>query len=145
MQSTANRRCTLLRSFEWISFFAPIADSAVHRNDVGVSHFLQVVGGQRGTETAATIEDEFGLQIGVLALDVALDDALAQVDGAGQVVGVEFAIFADVNENKFLAAIEPGFDFVNGGFADALLGIVDNLQKARWMLLGHGRRFPTPE
>jgi hypothetical protein len=64
------------------------------------------------------------------------------VDGSRQVVGVEFAIFADVDENKFLAAIEPGFNFVNVGFTDALPGVFDNLQKARWMLLGHGRRSP---
>ena len=84
---------------------------------------MQVVGGQRGTEAAATIEDERSFEIGILALDVALDDAFAQVDGSGQVVGVEFAVFADVDENEFLAAIEPGFDFVNAGFADALLGV----------------------
>src|SRR5260370_37055391 len=35
-----------------ITPFAPIADSAVHGDDVGVSHFLQVVGSQRGTAAA---------------------------------------------------------------------------------------------
>ena len=104
---------------------------------------MQVIGSQGGTETTATIEDEWCFEIGILSLNVAFDDALAQVDGSGQVVGVEFAIFADVNENKFLAAIESGFDFVNVGFADALLGVFDNLQKARWMLLSHGYRLPT--
>jgi hypothetical protein len=61
------------------------------------------------------------------------------VNGSGEVVGVEFAVFANVDENEFLAAIEPGFDCVNAGFANALLGVVDNLQKARWMLMCHGR------
>jgi hypothetical protein len=106
---------------------------------------LQIIGGQRGPETAATIEDERSFEIRILSLDVAFDDAFAQVDSSGQVVGVEFAVFADVDENKFLAAIEPGFDFVNVGFTDALLGVFDNLQKTRGMLLGHGRRFSTPE
>jgi hypothetical protein len=100
---------------------------------------LQVIGGQRGTEAAATVEYEFSLQVGVLALNVALDDALAQVDGSGEVVGVEFAVFANVDENEFVAAIEPDFHLVNVGFADALLGVVDNLQKARWMLKCHSR------
>src|SRR5258708_1844516 len=135
----------LPRFLQRVAAFAPIADSAVHRDDVGVSHFLQVVGGQRGTETAATIEDERNFEIGILSLNVAFNDAFAKVDGSGQVVGVEFAVFADVDENKFLAAIEPGFDFVNVGFADALLGVLHNLQKARWMVLSHGRRFSTPE
>src|SRR5208337_2944584 len=123
-----------------VTLFAPIADSAVHGNDIRVSHFLQVIGGQRGTEAAATIEHEFSFEIRILALNVALDDALAQVDGSGQVVGIEYAVFANVDQNEFLAAIEPGFDRVNAGFPDALLGGVDNLQKARWMLMCHVRR-----
>src|SRR5271157_3293277 len=105
----------------------PIADSAVHGKDVGVSHFLQIVGGQRGAEASATIEHELSLQIGIFGLNVTLNNALAQVDGSGEVVGVEFAVFANVDENEFVAAIEPGFDFVNIGFAHALLGVVDNL------------------
>jgi hypothetical protein len=64
------------------------------------------------------------------------------MDGSGQVVGVEFAVFANVDENKFLSAIEPGFDFVNISFANALLRVFDNLQKARWML-SHGCRSPN--
>ncbi len=59
------------------------------------------------------------------------------MDGSRQVVGVEFAVFADVDKNEFLAAIKPGFDFVNVSFTNALLGVVDNLQKARWMLMSH--------
>src|ERR1039458_5602774 len=133
----------LLRLLQRKAPLAPIANSAIHRYDIGVSHFLQVVGGQRGTEAAATIEYERSFEIGILALNVALDDALAQVDGSGQVVGVEFAVFADVYENELLTAIEPRLDFVNVGFAYALLGVVDNLQKARWMLMRHGRRLPT--
>ena len=78
------------------------------------------------------------MQIGILGLDVALDDALAEVDGSGEVVGVEFAVFANVDENELVVAIEPGFDFVNVGFTDALLGVFDNLEKARRMLMAMG-------
>src|ERR1700692_1478129 len=122
----------LPRLLQWVAPFAPIADSAIHRDDVGVSHFLQIIGSQRGSETAATIEDERSFEIGILSLNITFDHALAQVDGSGQVVGVEFAVFANVDENKFLAAIQPGFDFVNIGFANALLRVFDNLQKDRW-------------
>jgi hypothetical protein len=58
------------------------------------------------------------------------------MDCSRQVIGVEFAVFADVDENEFVAAIEPGFDFVDVGFADTLLRVLDNFQKARWM--SHG-------
>src|SRR5712692_4910091 len=128
--------------FERVAPFAPIANSAVHGNDIRVSHFLQVIGGQRGAEAAATIQYERSFEIRILAFNVALDDALAQVDGSRQVVGVEFAVFTDVDKNEFLFAIKPGFDFVNVSFTNALLGVVDNLQKARWMLMSHGRRSP---
>src|SRR5258708_10343473 len=134
----------LPRFLQRAAAFAPIADPAIHGNDVGVSHLWQVVGGQRGTETAATIEHEGRCEIWIFSLNVAFNDAFAQVDGSGQVVGVEFAVFADVDENKFLAAIEPGFDFVNVGFADALLGVFDYFQKARRML-SHVWGFPTAE
>ena len=39
----------LLSFFEWVGFFAPLADAAIHGDDVGVAHFLEVVGGQRAT------------------------------------------------------------------------------------------------
>src|SRR4029077_4525653 len=132
----------LPRLLQRVAPFAPIADSAVHRDDVGVPHFLKIVGGQRGSKPTATIEHERSCEIGILSLNVAFDDALAQVDGSGQVVVVDLAVYADVDENNFLAAIETGLDFVNVGFADALLGVFDNLQKARWML-SHGCRSPN--
>ena len=51
---------------------------------------------------------------------------LPMMDGSGQVVGIEFAIFAHIDQNEFFAAIETGFDLVNICFADALLGVLDN-------------------
>jgi hypothetical protein len=78
------------------------------------------------------------VQIGILGLNIAFNDAPAHVHGSWQVVGVEFAVFADIDEDKLLAAVEPGLDRVDAGFADALLGIVDDFQKARRMLMCHG-------
>ena len=77
-------------------------------------------------------------------------DWQSTTDRVGQVAALaeladEVAIFSDVDQNEFVAAIEPGLYFVNVGFTDALLGVFDNLQKARWMLLSHNRRFPTHE
>ena len=127
-----------LQNILFLTDFSPAANAAIHGDYLGVSHLLQVIGGQCGAEASATIKYELSLQVGNLALDVALDDALAEVDGSGEVVGGEFAVFADVDQNEFLAAIETGFDRVNGGFADAPLGVVHNLQKARRMLMSHG-------
>ena len=95
---------------------------------------MQVIGSHRRAEASATIKDEFGIQVGKFAFDVALDDALAEMDRSGQVVGIEFAVFADVDENEFVATIDPGFDGVNSGFSNALLGVVDDLEEAGWMV-----------
>src|SRR5579862_3369112 len=38
-----------------IALFAPAANSPVHRNDVGVAHFLQVVGSQGRAESTTAI------------------------------------------------------------------------------------------
>jgi hypothetical protein len=103
---------------------------------------LQVIGCQRRAETAPAIKDKLSLQIGILSLNVALDNTLAQVHCSGQMVSVELTVFADVDQNDFFAAIEPGLDFVNIRFPDTPFGIFDNLQKARWVLVSHGRRPP---
>src|SRR5580693_5349900 len=50
----------------------------------------------------------------------------------------ELALFPNVDEHKLFAAIHPGFDRVNCGFTHSRLGVVDNLEKARGMLVGHG-------
>src|SRR5712691_1970373 len=91
---------SLLRRFQRIGFLAPDADSPVHRKNIGIAHFLQVVGCQGGTEAAAAIEDERSIEIGVLPFDIALDNPLAQMDRAGNMSLVVFAILADINEDK---------------------------------------------
>src|SRR6266404_4065511 len=86
---------SLFRRFQRIGFLAPDADSTVHRKHIGVAHFLQVVGCQGGTEATAAIEDERSIEIGVLSFDIALDNPLAQMDGAGKMILVVFAMLAD--------------------------------------------------
>src|SRR6266705_6494535 len=61
----------------------PALPSAVHRFHVGVTHFLKIFRGQRGTEAATTVQNEFALRIRHLLFDVALDDAFSQVDRSG--------------------------------------------------------------
>jgi hypothetical protein len=124
------------------TLFAPIADTAVHGNHVRVAHFLQVIGRQSRTEAAAAVEDQFSFQVGILAFDIALNNAFAKVDRSGQVVGFEFAVFTYVDQNKLVASIKPRLDLVHICFADTRFGLVDNLQKPRWMLMSHGCRFP---
>src|SRR5580698_3607004 len=120
-----------------IAFLAPVADSAVHRNHIGVTHLLQVVSGQRGTETTAAIEDHLRVEFRYTRFDVALDDALAEVNGVGKMIFREFTFFAYVDQYEFVSAIHPRLDRVDIGLAHARLGVVHNLQEARRMLVGH--------
>src|SRR5262249_60443418 len=83
------------------------------------------------------VEHDLGIRVGDLLLDGALDDALAEVDGAGQVVLGVLALLADVHEVELLAAVEAALDVIDGAFADALLGVLHQLQESRGMVFGH--------
>ena len=51
--------------------------STVQRNRVFVAHLLEVIGNKSRTKAAATIQNQFGVVVRNLSLDIALDDALA--------------------------------------------------------------------
>src|SRR5215831_2829641 len=57
-----------------VAFVTPFADAAVHRNYVGVAHFLQVIGCQGRAESAPAIQDHFGLRIWHARLNVPFDN-----------------------------------------------------------------------
>src|SRR5580698_6646012 len=60
------------------------------------------------------------------------------MDCSGDVVGLEFAIFADVDQNEFIFFIQTSLDLVSRSFADAAAGFVDDFKKTRGMIGGHG-------
>src|SRR4029077_14453357 len=87
--------CSLRESLEWARvrrsgsllfrgqgkmFSPPAPNAAVHGEHIGITHLLQIVGGQRGAISTATIEDEGRAQFRCALLDIAFDDALAQVN-----------------------------------------------------------------
>jgi hypothetical protein len=59
------------------------------------------------------------------------------VDRPGQVIFLPLALFAHVNQRELVAAIEPGFHFVDRGLAYAGLCVIDNLKETRWMIRSH--------
>src|SRR5271170_5444748 len=61
----------------------PTLPTAVHRFHVGVAHFLQVLRRQRRAKPAAAIQNDLCVRVWSALLDIALDDALAEVHGAG--------------------------------------------------------------
>jgi len=115
----------------------PGAPAAVHGDDVFVAHFLEIVGGERGTETAAAIENERGVFIGDGCFDVALDDASAEMDSTGNVALGPFVVLARVDENHFFAGIEALLDFAKIGFLDSRFGVVDDGEKCGRVMVRH--------
>ena len=107
----------------------PLAPAAVHRDDVGVPHPLQVLGGERGAESPAAIEDDSGGGVGDGALDIALDDALGQVPRPRQMAARELALLARIDQLEALALVEHGLDVIDRHFTNARLRILDDLQK----------------
>src|SRR5262249_43495588 len=59
----------------------PAAPAAIQREHVQVAHLLQVVGGERAAKAAAAIEEDGRVLLGNRVLDVALEDAAADVVG----------------------------------------------------------------
>jgi hypothetical protein len=76
-------------------------------------------------------------EIRVLAFNIALDDPLAEVDRSRQMILVVLVILADIDQDKLFPPVQPGLDFVDIGFSDALFRIFNNFQETRWMLLRH--------
>ncbi len=125
----------LLPSRQRVLLFAPTANASIHREYIGVAHLLEIVGGQGRAVSAAAVKHERRIQARYTLLDVTLNDALAQVNCPGKVIVGIFALFPDVNQNELLPAVEACLDIINGGFPDALFGIVDDLQKTGGVLV----------
>src|SRR5690242_4183935 len=92
----AEARAELCSAFGWVTLLVPPAPPSVHRSDVRVAHFAEIVRRKRRAKAAAAVEDDLGIRVGDLRLDVALDDALAEVLCARQVPLGPLALFAHV-------------------------------------------------
>ena len=92
---------------------------------------LQVFSGQRGAEAAAAVEDDFRGGVWNLLLDVALQDAFAEMNRAGKMILGVFAFLAHIEQVEAVAAVQAALDLIHRGLADALFGVADDLQKAR--------------
>src|SRR2546425_12016901 len=110
--------------------FGPAAPTAIHGDHFGVAHLLKIVGGEGGAEAAAAIQHHGRRAVGYALLDITLDDALAEVNGAGQVTACPFAFLAHVHHDHFFAGVEELLPFGTIGFADARLRVLHQFQEA---------------
>src|SRR5215472_15636635 len=114
---------------DWQPRGGPAPPAAIHGLHVVVTHLLQIVRNQRRAETAAAIQDHFGDGIRYNLLDGALDDAFAEMDGAGDVPVSPFIILAHVHEKEFFSRIGAALDVGNVRLFDLLSRFVDQLQE----------------
>src|SRR5579863_6186316 len=103
------------------SRLGPPAPSAVHGEHVGVTHFLEVVRGQSGPETAAAIDNNGRLGVGNLFFNVALDHALTQMNGARQVSPSPFTFFPAIDEVESFSSVHFALHAQHGGFLNPRL------------------------
>src|SRR3954469_10755855 len=123
-------------SFNGVSRLAPGAHAAIHGDDVGVAHLLQVVGRQGGAKAAPTVEDDRRVMVGDHRLDIALEHPAADVSGAPGPVDRELAVLADVDEVEPFAPVEPGLHGRDVALLDARLRVVYQGEESRAMLHG---------
>src|SRR5262249_10347259 len=112
----------------------PATPPAVHRANVAVSHLLERVGRQSGAKATPTVEDDVRVVVGNRLLDVALDDALAEVRRPPHAATLPLTVFAHVDQVKLLARFLSTPDLLRRGLADALLALRDQPEKSGCML-----------
>ena len=105
--------------------FAPRDHAAGDGAHVGEAESLQVQGRQRGAATGAADQDERPLLVrqggvadmrdGGVRIDLELQHAARDVDGSGDVAGLEFGGFAHVDHDGAARGFGegPGIDFAN--------------------------------
>src|SRR6266849_3802517 len=111
--------------------------SISHADGLSLLDQVTQVLGQCGTKSASAIEHQGCAQTGYTLLDISLDDPLAEMNGSRQMVLRVFAFFANVDQKKFLAAVDLCLHLIDACFMHAFLGIFDDAQKTRGMLMCH--------
>ena len=94
----------------------PALEAARHRGDVRVAHLGEGLGGEQRADAAGAIEDDRGIAVGRGALDLLLDVALGDVEGAGQVALLPLGRLADVDDRG--GARGEGVDLLRADFSD---------------------------
>src|SRR5205814_1571957 len=88
-----------------------------------------VVGGERGAEAAAAVENEVSVTVGDILLDVALDDPLAEMARAREMAAPPLLLLAHVDDLDGLAERLHALDVADRHLADAGAGVVDQAEK----------------
>ena len=68
--------------------------------NVFVTHFLQGLGGKRGSAAAAAMTNDHSVRVGHFFFNVELDRAATHVSRAGNVSSIPFVFIADIDYDR---------------------------------------------
>ncbi len=106
--------------------------------NVGPAHVLQGFRSDGAPESSTAIQHDTHIIRQFLLLDVPLEHALADVDGARQVAGLELVAFPDVNDHQRLTVGHHRSEVVRFAFADLAARSLNDGKEPRTVPFGHG-------
>ncbi len=122
------------RLFDRIFCLFPTPKPAIDRNNVGVTHLLQVVGCESGTIPASTIQMEGLSLVWILRFNISLDNPLPEMNRSRNMPCSKLVILSDINQSQRFGRIHLRFEIGNRAFFDSRSGIIDDGKEARIML-----------
>src|SRR5882762_7490326 len=87
--------------------------------------------------TPSALQDQWRGRVGYGLFDVPLDDALPQMNRAGEVASRPLVVFANVHQRELLAGIDSPLHFAKVHFLHPSFRVIDDRKKSRSMF--HGR------
>jgi hypothetical protein len=102
--------------------------------DVAVAHFMGNRAGEDRPITAATIHDNFVAGVGEFSLEIAFENAFAEVNRLNRMTGEPLGIFANVDKSGPGIGREPGAGLFEREFLDVGACFVDEFQETGRMV-----------
>src|SRR4029453_5288084 len=97
----SDTRAPLFR--RWQTCGSPSFETAGHRADVFVAHFLQTLSGERGTAPSAARTNDPGREGEDFFFDIELDGTATHVDGVRNMFLVPFVFLTNIDDHRFAA------------------------------------------
>jgi transglutaminase-like putative cysteine protease len=116
--------------------------------NVLIAHPLRDFRGQDRPITAAAIHEQFGLRIGKLVFQVALQNAFAEMHGFDSMAAGPFVVLAHIHEHGFGVARESFAGLLDRQFLDARARFINELEEAGCVFHGvtlDAMRHPSNE
>src|ERR1051325_725975 len=108
--------------------------AADQRGHVFVTHALGDLGSKDAAITAAAIENDFAIIVGIKAFNVSLENATAEMLRFDGVPGLPFAVFANIDQNGIAIFAEARAGLIDRDFFHVGSRFVDDFQESGRMI-----------